>query len=162
MSDNEILYHEHLKSPTTTALFLGLTGIFSLLWFWRRRLDDFWSRLFAIFGGMFLFYALNYRTLEISLTRQVFNLRFGIFAWRLPLENIAAIELDVLHPIQRYGGAGIHGMLVGGRYRAFFNFLEYPRLVLRFKRPVGPVQDLSFSTHQPEALLRLVNDLIQA
>jgi len=109
-----------------------------------------------------MFYVLNYRTLEIILTPQALSLRFGVFTWRVPLENIAAIEPDELPPLMRYGGAGIHGMLIGGRYRASFNFLEYPRLELRFKRQVGPLQDLSFSTHQPEALQRLVNDLIRA
>jgi hypothetical protein len=162
MSDDEILYHERLKSLPTTGFFLGLTGVFTLLWFWRRSLGDFWSRLFAIFSGFFMFYVLNYRTLEIILTPQALSLRFGVFTWRVPLENIAAIEPDELPPLMRYGGAGIHGMLIGGRYRASFNFLEYPRLVLRFKRQVGPLQDLSFSTHQPEALQRLVNDLIRA
>ena len=160
MLSNTLLYHERLKSSRTTALFLGLCGLFSGLAFWRRRYGDGWARLFAIFSGLFLFYVLNYRTLEISLTPHALTLRFGIFTWRIPLQNIAAIELDELPALLRYGGAGIHGMLVGGRYRASFNFLEYPRLVLRFKEKVGPVQDLSFSTHQPDALLRLVNDLI--
>mgnify|MGYP000900013350 CR=1 FL=1 len=30
----------------------------------------------------------------------------------------------------RYGGAGIHFMSIRGRYRASFNFLEYPRVVI--------------------------------
>lgn len=162
MLPNEILYHERLKSPSTTALFLFLTGLFSGLAFWRRRHADIWARLFAIFSGFFLFYVLNYRTLAISLTPQALTLCFGVFTWRVPLQNIAAIELDELPAFLRYGGAGIHGMLVNGRYRLSFNFLEYPRLVVRFREKVGPLQDLSFSTHQPEALLRLVNDLIQA
>lgn len=161
MISNEILYHERLKSPSTTAFFLGLTGLFSALAFWRRRKTDSWLKLFASLAGFFLFYALNYRTLHISLTRQALCLRFGVFHWCVPLANIAAIELDALPAFQRYGGAGIHGLLVDGRYRASFNFLEYPRLVVHFKENIGLVQDLSFSTHQPEALLRLVNDLIQ-
>lgn len=162
MSTNEILYQERLKSPSTTALFLGLTGLFSALAFWRWRKADSRMKLFASLGGFFLFYALNYRTLHISLTRQALQLGFGVFHWCMPIPNIAAIELDALPAFQRYGGAGVHGLLVDRRYRASFNFLEYPRLVVRFKEKIGPVQDLSFSTHQPEALLRLVNDLIHA
>jgi hypothetical protein len=53
----------------------------------------------------------------------------------------------------RNGGAGIHFMLVNGRYRASFNFLEHPRVVIRFRNKIGPVVDLSFSTTQPEKVL---------
>jgi hypothetical protein len=56
----------------------------------------------------------------------------------------------------RYGGAGIHWMMVHGRYRASFNFLEYPRVVVRFKQKRGLVQDVSFSTRQPEEVIRCI------
>ena len=47
-------------------------------------------------------------------------------------------------------------MFVDGRYRASFNFLEYPRVVtaLRGKRRV---RDISFSTRQPDEVLRLIH-----
>jgi len=45
---------------------------------------------------------------------------------------------------------------VDGRYRASFNFLEYPRVViaLRGKRRV---RDISFTTRQPDKVLRLIH-----
>jgi hypothetical protein len=52
-------------------------------------------------------------------------------------------------------------MLIRGRYRASFNFLEYPRVVIAFKRKVGPVKDISFSTRRPEELIKLIEDSIQ-
>lgn len=58
----------------------------------------------------------------------------------------------------RMGGAGIHFMSIRKRYRASFNFLEYPRVVIAFKRKVGPVQDISFSTRQPEKVIRLIQE----
>ena len=81
-------------------------------------------------------------------------LRFGLFTWKVPLENVEVCRLDDAPALMRLGGAGIHFMSVRGRYRASFNFLDHPRVVVAFKRRVGPVQDLSFSTRQPEEMLR--------
>ncbi len=49
-------------------------------------------------------------------------------------------------------------MTIRRRYRASFNFLEYPRVVIAFKRKVGPVQDISFSTRRPDELLPLIQE----
>jgi hypothetical protein len=51
-------------------------------------------------------------------------------------------------------------MMIDTRYRASFNFLEYPRVVLAFKRSIGPVVDLSFSTKRPDELIQLINPMI--
>jgi hypothetical protein len=56
----------------------------------------------------------------------------------------------------KYGGAGIHFMFIRDRYRASFNFLEYPRVVIAFKKKVGPVRDISFSTRKPEDVIQLI------
>jgi hypothetical protein len=73
------------------------------------------------------------------------------------VEDVESIRLDDPPPIKKYGGAGIHFMFVDGRYRASFNFLEYPRVViaLRGKRKV---QDISFSTRQPDEIIRLIGE----
>lgn len=60
----------------------------------------------------------------------------------------------------RMGGAGIHFMFVHKRYRASFNFLEHPRVVIAFKRKAGPVQDISFSTRQPTDVVRLIREAV--
>jgi hypothetical protein len=62
----------------------------------------------------------------------------------------------------RMGGAGIHFMLIRRRYRVSFNFLEYPRVVIAFKRKVGPVQDISFSTRRPDDVLRHIQESVSA
>jgi len=149
------MYAEELSSPGTTALFAGLALFFARLAAGRRRSPR-RSRLAAVFwllAGFFVFYTANYRTLSIRLTPKSLALKFGVFAWDVPLENIADCRLDELPPLLRYGGAGVHGFSTGGRYRISFNFLEGPRLVIRLKRPAGPIQDISFSTRRPEALL---------
>lgn len=60
------------------------------------------------------------------------------------------------------GGAGIHFMTIRARYRASFNFLEYPRVVVAFKKKVGLVRDISFSTRRPDEVLRLIQEAASA
>lgn len=152
----EVLYSERLSSKWTEALFLGLMMLFGVLFLWRvsaTRLDG-WAAVLLCLCLLFLFYGLNYRTLVIWLTPEALKLTFGIFTWKVPLENVAGCGLDDVPALQRLGGAGIHFTYVRQRYRASFNFLEYPRVVIAFKRKVGPVRDISFSTRQPEEVLR--------
>lgn len=155
-----LLYHEKLSSRRTTALFLTLAILFLLLLSWRvsRAGQDILFYVFCAFFTFFLFYVFNYRSLHIQLSNQALRLKFGLFSWTVPLENIAACRLDHVPPFLRYGGAGIHFMFVDKRYRASFNFLEYPRVVIAFKRKAGPVQDLSFSTRQPGEVVRLLEE----
>ena len=76
----------------------------------------------------------------------------------MPLANIEECRLDELPAVMRYGGAGIHFMSIGGRYRASFNFLEHPRIVIALKRQAGPVRDISFSTRRPDDVLRFIGE----
>lgn len=160
-----VLYEERLSSNKTEALFLALAGLLGGLAFWRARsgqrggAGQRGGRMAAGLGVgalVFGFYALNYRTLVIRLTPSALTLTFGLFRWVVPLEAIEACALDELPPLQRLGGAGIHFMFVRGRYRASFNFLEYPRVVIALKRSAGPVRDVSFSTRRPEEVCRLI------
>jgi hypothetical protein len=96
----------------------------------------------------------------IRLSHEALALKFGLFRWKVPLENIASGSLDDLPALLKYGGAGIHFMTVRGRYRASFNFLEYPRIVIALRRKAGPVRDISFSTRQPEEILSLLQEAI--
>ena len=161
MIDNPI-YQEKVTSNKTEALFVALTLIFSLLTLWRvdGRGRDGLAVTFAVFCAIFIFYSLNYRTLVISLTSESLKLTFGLFTWTVPLDNIEGCRHDDdLPTLMKYGGAGIHFMMIRNRYRASFNFLEYPRVVIAFKRKAGPVRDISFSTRQPEEIMRLIWEL---
>jgi hypothetical protein len=60
----------------------------------------------------------------------------------------------------KYGGAGIHFMLVRTRYRVSFNFLEHPRVVIALRRRAGPVRDVSFSTRRPDELMQLLQSAV--
>jgi hypothetical protein len=53
-------------------------------------------------------------------------------------------------------------MFVRKRYRASFNFLEHSRVVIRLKSKVGLVQDVSFSTCQPNEIIQLMQEAISA
>ena len=160
--NNDALYDEKISSKRTEWLFLGLTILFLLLFVWRVKLIG-WGTLtvvFLCFFCFFLFYSVNYRTLIIRITSQSLQLSFGIFTWTVPLDNVAGCSLDEIPALMKFGGAGIHFMNIRKRYRASFNFLEYPRVVIAFKRKVGPVRDISFSTRRPENVLRIIQEAI--
>lgn len=157
-------YSERINSNKTEALFLSFTALFFLLMLWRLTTINFdWlAVIFACFFIFFLFYSVNYRTLIIHLTPDSIKLKFGLFTWTIPAENIQQCRLDDIPHLMRFGGAGIHFMMIHKRYRASFNFLEFPRVVLAFTKKVGPVQDISFSTQKPEEVIRLVHRMISA
>jgi hypothetical protein len=160
MSEN-LLYEERLSSGRTTALFLTLALISLALW---KALPGaggpgWLIGLFGFLFGMFAFYTLNYRTLVIRITRQALTLTFGLFRWVVPVDNITSCSRDELAPLERNGGAGVHFMMVRGRYRANLNLLEYSRLVIAFKEKVGPVRDLSFSTRRPDEVMRSLDEI---
>ena len=159
------IYHEKLTSNRTTALFLTLTILFFCMFSWRLLTASMdWSAvLMLVLACLFLFYTINYRALDIQLNLVCLRLKFGIFSWRIPLINIAHFELDDEVPwLMRSGGVGIHFMFVHGRYRASFNFLEHPRVVISFKNKIGPVLDISFSTRQPAQLLLSIREAVNA
>lgn len=155
---DELSYQEKITSNKTEALFVALMLLFFLLFVWRLSASqlDILSIVLLTLALVFLLYSLNYRTLTIRLTTESLKLTFGVFTWSVPLDNVADCQLDEIPLLLRLGGAGIHFMSIRGRYRASFNFLEYPRVVVAFKKKRGPVQDISFSTRQPEQVLRLI------
>ncbi len=162
--DDDLVYTEQISSARTEALFLALTVLFALLAVRRvkARRRDILSTAFCCFCAVFLFYSVNYRTLIIRLTPEALKLKFGIFTWVVPLANIEGCRLDALPALMRYGGAGIHFMSIGGRYRASFNFLEHPRIVIALKRQAGLVRDISFSTRRPDDVLQFIGETAAA
>ena len=155
---DDLLYSEELSSPRTQALFIGLTALFGALAVWRVKAGraSRLARMFLFFAALFLFYVLNYRTLLIRLTPAALKLKFGLFTWTVPLDNVASCGHDELPALQRLGGAGIHFMMVRQRYRASFNVLEHARVVVALKNPAGPVRDVSFSTGRPDRVVQLL------
>jgi Ca2+/Na+ antiporter len=155
---NDPIYFERISSKKTEILFVSLAFLFALpfAWFARIHLFGGWSILFFCLFAFFLFYSLNYRTLIIQMDKSNLRLRFGLFQWTIPLQNIESCFPDPTS-LQRIGGAGIHFTFIGRRYRAMFNFLEYSRVVMKLKIKKGPVRDIAFSTLQPEELIRLIN-----
>jgi Ca2+/Na+ antiporter len=157
-----ILYEEQVSSPRTEALFVLLTLVplaAFILDFVYSGLTG-WSAVLLFACALFLFYSLNYRVLRVRMTAETLTLKFGVFRWTVPLENIAAWSRDRTS-LWRIGGAGIHFTWLGGRYRAMFNFLEHPRLVLSLKVRRGPVGDIAFSTRRPELVEELLRRNIE-
>lgn len=158
--DEQVQYQETVSSPWTEALFIALTVIFGGLAIWRLAVSGwaFLAILFTILAFVFLFYSINYRVLVIRLTPNALKLKFGIFTYRIPLANIQDCQLDEPPWLVKYGGAGIHFILAQGRYRASFNFLEHPRIVVSLRKKAGFVRDISFTTRHPDRLLAMVKD----
>ena len=159
---DDLIYTERVSSNRTEALFVAFTLLFFTLLIRRvmaGRMDILAALFFCLFV-FFLFYSLNYRTLIIRLTSNSLKLKFGIFTWNVPLDNIEECCLDDVPLLMRMGGAGIHFMSIRKRYRASFNFLEHPRVVIAFKRKVWLVRDISFSTRRPDDLLRFIQESV--
>jgi hypothetical protein len=154
----DLQYHEKMTSGRTIVLFVGLAFLFSVLFTWRVAATGLRGSavVFLIFFVVFSFYIVNYRKLVIRITPEALKLTFGIFTWTVALDDIESCRIDNLTPLERYGGAGIHFMTVHGRYRANFNFLEYPRLVIALKRKSGLVKDISFSTRRPDEIQGII------
>jgi hypothetical protein len=160
----KIIYCERISSNRTEALFLALAALFLLLSAWRVTVGslDALAGAFLFFFALFAFYSVNYRNLVIRLTPESLKLKFGIFTWNVPFDNIENSRIDELPAVMKYGGAGIHFMSIRKRYRASFNFLEYPRVVVTLKRKTGAVRDISFSTRRPDDVLRLIQNAVPA
>jgi len=148
ITSDDLIYDERVASKKTEVLFLVLTILFFLLLIWRVVAGglDIPAAVFLCLFGLFLFYSVNYRALIIRLTAESLKLTFGILTWTVPLGNVKESRLDDIPVLMRMGGAGIHFMLV----------------VIAFKKKVGPVRDISFSTRQPDDVLRLIQEAVSA
>jgi len=153
-ANNEHLYFERIRSNRTELLFAVLATLFFALFVWQN--NGTWRIVFLCLAIVFIFYTINYRILLIRLTHEKLRLKFGIFSWTVPLKSIADYRLDDISAPMRYGGAGIHFMLIKGRYRVSLNFLEHPRVVILLKTKQGLVRDVSFSTQNPEEVINLI------
>ncbi|MCJ7715288.1 MAG: hypothetical protein MUO54_02040 [Anaerolineales bacterium] len=136
--------------------------IFTALFAWRGTAVSFQTfPIVCLCVAVFFFlYVLNFRILKITITEENVLLKFGIIRWRTKLKNIRSIKLDESPAVIKYGGAGVHFAFMKGNYRAFFNFLEYPRLHIAFHQKRGPVQGLVFTTRNPDEVLRIIQSRI--
>ena len=161
---SELLYREELTSPLTTVFFAALALLFAALasWRWRAAGSQTLTWFLVILSLYFLFYTLNFRVLIIAITPQFIRLKFGFIVWQTPLADMERVYQDQLDFFRYYGGAGLHFMVVRGRYRASFNFLEHPRVALALRRPAGPVREISFSTRQPDEIIEYVTRFADA
>jgi hypothetical protein len=154
----DALYEEKVSSRRTQAVFGTLTLLLLIVFAWRATTTGLNAVGVALLflSLFFLFCSLNYRTLLIRLTTSAVTLRFGVFTWTMPLDNVDQCRLDELPAFMKYGGAGIHFMFIRGRYRVSFNLLEYPRVVVALRRP-HIVRDVSFTTRRPSEVISLLN-----
>lgn len=157
---DKFVYEERVQSFRTSLLFVILASIFFGLFAWRFAIVGFRfvPGLYLTLALLFLFYVINYRELRIQITENDLRLKFGLISWKLELGNIKEAFLDDSPPLIRFGGAGVHFAFVSGEYRAFFNFLEFPRVTLRFHSKQGPVRALVITTRHPDQVLQIVGN----
>jgi len=160
--DKEELYNETIISNWTHSLFLGILFLCMFVFMGRIRQHGFDSLSLALLFLflLVLFYILNYRRLHIHITHDAIWLKFGLFSWTVPVENMESAKIDDLPGFLRYGGAGVHYMFVRGRYRVSYNLLEHPRVVISLRKRAGWVRDVSFTTRRAEQVSRILRDLI--
>ena len=151
------IYNETLSSARTHSLFVTLTIVCLSLSTWRWFVSGLsaWSVVLTIFFAFFLFYSLYYRALKIRITPETLQLTFGIITWKVAISNIKSCHIDETS-MWRIGGAGIHFTWLKGKYRAFWNFLEYPRVVVSLNKKHGAVHEIAFSTKQPEQVMKII------
>lgn len=159
----EILYREKVRSWKTSLLFLILTLIFFSWFLWRVNEVGFLALpiVCLCMALVFLFYVFNYWALQITITEENLQLKFGVVGWKTALSNIKQADWDNSPPLIKYGGAGVHFAYVNRRYRAYYNFLEHPRLVITFHDKQGLVQELVFTTRQPEQVLEILQERVK-
>lgn len=162
MLDNAT-YTEKVSSRRTQLLFVVLALLFLALGAWRVAATGFnvLAIVLLFLFAIFAFYAVNYQTLIIQLSPELLVLKFGLFKWTTPVENIETCALDDVS-LWRIGGAGIHFTPIRGRYRAMFNFLEHARVVVMLKKKKGLVRDIAFSTQHPEKVKQLIQASVAA
>jgi hypothetical protein len=156
----KILYREQLTDWKTSLLFVFLTVFFSVLFGFRFQQVG-WKAgpiLLMILSLFFLFYFINYFTLDITITSQELILKFGVFRWRESQANMGLVSQEDLPFWIRYGGAGIHFALVRGKYTLFYNFLDHPRLIFNLINKRGPVQQICISTCCPDQIRKLLGE----
>lgn len=153
------IYQEKVQSLLTSFLFTLLALVFSTLFAWRVTVVGFqaFPVVCLVLALFFFFYIVNYQTLRITITEEAVLLKFGLIRWRTRLKNIQTCRIDDSPNLIKYGGAGVHFAFVKGEYRAFFNFLEYPRILITFHEKQGLVQGVVFTTRQPEQVLEIIN-----
>jgi len=49
--------------------------------------------------------------------------------------------------------------MIKGRYRAYFNFLEYPRVVVTLKKRKGLVREIAFSTQRSTEIMSIIREI---
>lgn len=150
------LYEEQISSKITTGVFITFTTLFMIIFSCQFLGSGYFVLTLISFSLFlfFLFYSLNYRSLTILITSSSVEIKFGIFSRIACWESIEDCHIDGVS-MWRIGGAGIHFTRIRGKWRAMYNFLEYPRIVLTLKK--GRIREVIFSTRNPERVLTIVN-----
>jgi hypothetical protein len=143
-----------------SILFLVLFVYQALIGSIGTRLAPAWFYLlmFLWFSGITIFVT-NFRKLVIKITPQSITVGYGIFKSTVLWENVDGCSLDKASTIS-YGGWGMRIGRVKGKWRRVYNVIGCPGIVLELKK--GKFRELVFSTKNPEKLMKVVGQQIEA
>ena len=139
-----------------------ILSVFSALFFGmviRAYVDkpDSWNYLFLLFlsmGIIFTFLTVNFRKLDIKITKENLIVSFGLAKRIIPLNNIEIAKTDKeAKPIVL--GFGIRGTRYEGKWVLVYNVIFARRAIVYLKE--GKVQIFVFSTKKPEKVVELIN-----
>ncbi len=157
------MYQERVFSGVLGILPGGI-GIILLGLFISNQFNGFLESSFAsgIFLGIGLFLilvSLNFAFLTIRISSNGVSTRFGIISHNLSANDIAGAYEDKTSSVA-YGGFGIRFGSVNGKRRLVYNVPNAPRIVLqqRFENN----QEFVFSTRNPEAVMRVIQESSRA
>ena len=156
-NNENLLYIEYVPLAKFVKILISLVFIFSIFMVITisALIPQVMMPLLSISGGLCFFILLvylNYRGLQINLTRNQIELKYGIFNHkRIPLKKIISCETTKAS-FKKYGGVGIRLGSDGSRaYNTDFG--EAVKLIYQDGKP------FVFSTKKPQKLCNLINKL---
>ncbi len=108
--------------------------------------------------GMIVFFValgINFAILTVRVRVDGVTVGYGIIRQHVEWGNIVSCRTDESSAV-RYGGWGIRTARVGGKRRLVYNIVGAPRVVV--EKRTGKHQELVFSTRNPEAAMKAINE----
>lgn len=160
-SENQFGYEEYTEKVFSKWMFLilgSITVIFSFIgayeimigWQWTEPLPVWFWPVMALF---FLVITINYFRLTIKIDHERLTVGYGVSKSKISWDNIEDCYLDETSSLW-YGGWGSRLGRVDGKWRAVYNVIGGPRVVVSLKE--GWIREVAFSTKDPEEVMEKI------
>ena len=109
-------------------------------------------------AGLCLLVGLAVSNVRVVLTNEGFCVGMSVFKLKRPWSAVTAVHRDTKGGME-YGGWGVKGRKVDGKWIQAFSTVVNSRVVLELDDPEYSV--VAFSTRHPEKVIEVVNGLIE-